>query len=61
MKFKNISDQDLSIPDVGIVKAGEVAELPESFHNANFQRVEQPEKPKKARGEKVEPDEEKED
>lgn len=53
MKYKNISDQDLSIPGVGIVKAGEVADLPEGFHNANFQSVEQPER---TRSKKVEPD-----
>ncbi len=39
MKFKNISEQDLSVPGVGIVKAGEVADLPNDFHNANFKRV----------------------
>ena len=38
--FKNISDRDLSIPGHGIVKAGERAELPEDFHNGNFERVE---------------------
>ena len=39
MKFKNISEQDLSVPGVGIVKAGEIADLPADFHNANFKRV----------------------
>lgn len=39
-KFKNISDTDLTIPNVGVVKAGEVVELPADFHNANFEKVE---------------------
>lgn len=38
-KFKNITDQDLSVIGVGIVKAGETVELPSNFHNINFQRV----------------------
>jgi hypothetical protein len=39
MRFKNISEQDLSVPNVGIIKAGESAEMPEGFHNANFEPV----------------------
>lgn len=39
-KYKNITKQDLTIPNVGIVKAGEVVELPEEFHNVNFEKVE---------------------
>jgi len=39
MKFKNITNQDLSIPDIGIVKAGEIKEMPEGFNNANFEKV----------------------
>ena len=42
MKFKNISEQDLSVPGVGTIKAGEVADLPEDFHNANFKKVTTP-------------------
>ena len=38
-KFKNIADRDQTVPGVGIVKAGEIVELPETFHNANFERV----------------------
>lgn len=38
-KFKNISDNDLSIENVGIVKSGEVVELPDDFNNANFKVV----------------------
>lgn len=37
--YKNISGQDLTIPGVGVVKAGENVELPETFINANFERV----------------------
>ena len=54
MKFKNISNKDLSIPDVGIVEAGDTVELPETFNNVNFQRVET----QKSKKEKVELDEE---
>lgn len=39
MKFKNISNEDLMVPGVGVIKAGEVVELPREFHNANFMRV----------------------
>lgn len=37
--YKNTSSEDLAIPGVGIVKAGETAELPGGFHNANFEPV----------------------
>lgn len=47
MKYKNITKQDLSVPGVGIVRAGETAEMPEGFHNVNFEKVEKTvEKPK---------------
>lgn len=39
-KFKNISNQDLQIPGVGIVEAGQTVDMPEGFHNANFEKVE---------------------
>jgi len=39
MKFKNISDYDLAIPGVGLVKAGEEKNMPAGFHNANFAKV----------------------
>lgn len=39
MKYKNITKENLSIPDFGIVKAGETAELPENFNNINFEKV----------------------
>jgi hypothetical protein len=48
-KFKNKSDRDLIIPDVGIVKAGEIVELPDGFHNANFEPV-KPTREKAAEG-----------
>ena len=39
MKYQNITKQDLAIPNVGIVKAGEVKEMPKGFNNANFKLV----------------------
>jgi hypothetical protein len=45
-KYKNISKEDLTLVNVGIVKSGEVVELPEDFHNANFEKIKkQPEQP----------------
>jgi len=38
-KYKNISEQDLYLPRVGWVKAGEVTEQPDGFNNANFEKV----------------------
>ncbi len=38
-KFKNITKNDLMIPDFGIVKAGETVEMPDGFHNVNFELV----------------------
>lgn len=38
-KFKNKSEQDLNVIGFGIVKSGETVELPEDFHNANFQKI----------------------
>jgi len=35
-KYKNISSRDLWVPGVGTIKAGESAEMPEGFRNANF-------------------------
>lgn len=34
---KNISEQDLSIPDVGVIKAGETGTVPDDFNNPNFE------------------------
>lgn len=53
MKFKNISEQDLHVPGVGTVAAGEIAEMPDDFHNANFEKVEE-DKPSGNKKEKVE-------
>ena len=39
MKFKNKTDKDFTIPGIGLVKAGEVREMPDGFHNANFEKV----------------------
>lgn len=38
-KYKNISEQDLELPGIGIVKAGEIIEQPDGFNNANFEKV----------------------
>lgn len=37
--YRNTSSEDLSIPGFGVVKAGETADLPDGFHNANFEPV----------------------
>lgn len=39
MKVKNISNRNLVIPGVGLVKSGEEAVVPKEFHNANFEEV----------------------
>lgn len=39
-KVKNISDQLLSIPDVGVVEAGATITVPVDFNNPNFEVVE---------------------
>lgn len=36
---KNVSDQDLAIPDFGIIKAGETADVADEFNNPNFEVV----------------------
>ena len=36
---KNISGQDLVIPNVGVVKAGETKKVNDDFNNANFEVV----------------------
>jgi hypothetical protein len=41
MKYKNITKIDLELPNIGIVKAGEVIELPKGLNNANFKVVEE--------------------
>jgi hypothetical protein len=44
MKFKNVSQKDLRIPGIGLVKSGEIKNMPKGFNNANFEKV--VEKPK---------------
>lgn len=44
MKYKNISDKDLSLVGVGLVKAGEVVEVNEPINNANFQLLKKEQK-----------------
>jgi len=39
MKYKNITEQDLSVIGVGIVKVGQEVEMPKGFNNANFKIV----------------------
>lgn len=36
---KNISDQELAIPNVGVVGAGQTIEVDGDFNNANFVEV----------------------
>ncbi len=36
---KNISGQELIIPNIGIVKADEIITVDENFNNANFEVV----------------------
>jgi hypothetical protein len=36
---KNISEQELAIPEVGVVKSNETISVPDDFHNANFEVV----------------------
>jgi len=38
-KYKNITNQDLYLPNIGLVKAGEIVETEISINNANFQKV----------------------
>jgi hypothetical protein len=45
-KYKNISEQDLELPGVGVVKAGGVITQPEGFNNANFEKVGEVKTPK---------------
>lgn len=47
MKFKNISNEELTLPEIGVVKAGETIEAPEGFNNANFEKVGEAVRPKK--------------
>jgi len=53
MKVKNITNQDLTIPGIGLVKAGGVVEVPEGFHNANFEKVKVEEKKVETKQEEI--------
>lgn len=48
MKYRNKSERDLVIVGYGIVPSGHVADLPFEINNANFEKVEEKEKEKKA-------------
>lgn len=39
LKVKNISSEILSVPNVGEVEPGEIVEVQDGFHNANFEIV----------------------
>jgi hypothetical protein len=41
MRYKNTSDQDLALPDFGIVKAGEVLVTDKVLNNPNFVEVQE--------------------
>lgn len=46
MTYKNKTDQDLVIPNIGICKAGETIESPIKIENPNFEEVDsQPQQP----------------
>lgn len=40
MQYKNISDQELVIPNIGVVMPGATIEAKEELHNPNLQKVE---------------------
>ena len=39
MEYKNITKKDLTVPEVGIVKAGETVETKVKINNSNFELV----------------------
>ena len=45
-KYKNITENELTVPGIGIVKPGETVEAPEGFHNVNFEKIEERKKQK---------------
>lgn len=49
---KNISGQDLVIPNVGLVKAGETIKVSKDFHNGNFEVVKDEVKKEEIKSEK---------
>lgn len=46
MKYKNISDQTLTVPEIGTVAPGGIVEAPAEFRNANFEAVKEKEQEK---------------
>jgi len=50
---KNITEQDLTIPDVGVVKSGETVEVPVDFNNPNFETVSEAKKEAKVEAKKL--------
>lgn len=39
MKYKNISQETLALPGIGVVEPGQIIEVEEGFNNANFEKV----------------------
>lgn len=39
MEYKNITKKDLTLPNIGIVKAGETVQTKEKINNKNFELV----------------------
>lgn len=39
MKYKNISQNDLMVPNVGLIKAGETIETNIEINNVNFKKI----------------------
>jgi len=39
MKYRNTSEKDLTIPGIGLIKSGEIRNMPQGFHNINFEKV----------------------
>lgn len=58
-KYKNISDQLLTVTGVGPVNPGEVVELADDFNNANFEKVAEEKASKKQQAKVEDTDEEK--
>lgn len=50
MKVRNISSKTLSIPEVGVVKADAVIDVPKGFNNPNFVPVRAPKTDTKPEG-----------
>jgi len=57
MEYKNVSEETLMLPGIGVVEPGQIIEVEEGFNNANFEKVGETEihKPKR-RKEESEPE-----